>query len=330
MIRRVKSLIKSKLATGGAENKKSGFDIIGDIHGYHKELVDLLSSMDYKKEDGVWKHPSRTAVFVGDLVSRGPDSRSVLKIVHDMVENGSAYAILGNHELNMIGYFTLDKKGKPCYQPPPSNILQLERIRAQYAKNVELLQSYVKWLRTLPFYLELDSFRVVHAYWNDSNLKLISETITEGRLSKKMIKEIFKGKTEFAQAVKQTTRGIELSLPDNLVIKDAKNVPRTNFRIKWWQEPSGKTFRELGFGNRFLLPDYTVPEQILFPFDIYDTSKAALFFGHYCLGTDPKIVAPNLCCVDGCVAGNGTLLAYRWNGENTLSDANIAIAPITL
>ncbi|MET8718616.1 polynucleotide kinase-phosphatase [Streptomyces misionensis] len=71
------------------------FDIIGDVHGCSAELESLLSKLGY--DDGV--HPEgRTAVFVGDLVDRGPDSPGVLRRVMDMVEAGHALCVPGNHE----------------------------------------------------------------------------------------------------------------------------------------------------------------------------------------------------------------------------------------
>ncbi|MGW4493453.1 polynucleotide kinase-phosphatase [Streptomyces sp. NPDC004376] len=71
------------------------FDIIGDIHGCSSELESLLATLGY--EDGV--HPEgRTAVFVGDLVDRGPDSPGVLRRVMGMVGAGSALCVPGNHE----------------------------------------------------------------------------------------------------------------------------------------------------------------------------------------------------------------------------------------
>ncbi|WP_327698193.1 polynucleotide kinase-phosphatase [Streptomyces sp. NBC_00459] len=71
------------------------FDIIGDIHGCAAELDSLLGKLGY--EDGV--HPSgRTAVFVGDLVDRGPDSPGVLRRVMSMVGSGNALCVPGNHE----------------------------------------------------------------------------------------------------------------------------------------------------------------------------------------------------------------------------------------
>ncbi|MER5479737.1 polynucleotide kinase-phosphatase [Streptomyces sp. NPDC002734] len=71
------------------------FDIVGDIHGCSSELESLLGKLGYV--DGV--HPEgRTAVFVGDLVDRGPDSPGVLRRVMSMVESGSALCVPGNHE----------------------------------------------------------------------------------------------------------------------------------------------------------------------------------------------------------------------------------------
>ncbi|GAA1433222.1 polynucleotide kinase-phosphatase [Streptomyces thermospinosisporus] len=71
------------------------FDIIGDIHGCSSELEALLGKLGYV--DGA--HPEgRTAVFVGDLVDRGPDSPGVLRRVMGMVKSGNALCVPGNHE----------------------------------------------------------------------------------------------------------------------------------------------------------------------------------------------------------------------------------------
>ncbi|MBM7173821.1 polynucleotide kinase-phosphatase, partial [Streptomyces sp. G44] len=75
------------------------FDIIGDIHGCASELETLLAKLGYV--DGT--HPEgRTAVFVGDLVDRGPDTPGVLRRVMSMVGSGAALCVPGNHE-NKLG-----------------------------------------------------------------------------------------------------------------------------------------------------------------------------------------------------------------------------------
>ncbi|MEU6682037.1 polynucleotide kinase-phosphatase [Streptomyces sp. NPDC046832] len=82
------------------------FDIIGDIHGCSAELESLLAKLGYV--DGV--HPEgRTAVFVGDLVDRGPDSPGVLRRVMAMVKSGNALCVPGNHE-NKYGRYLRGRK----------------------------------------------------------------------------------------------------------------------------------------------------------------------------------------------------------------------------
>jgi polynucleotide kinase-phosphatase len=81
------------------------FDIVGDVHGCSAELFTLLTRLGYdlvrddedRPVDAA--HPEgRTAVFVGDLVDRGPDSPGVLRLVMGMVAAGTAICVPGNHE----------------------------------------------------------------------------------------------------------------------------------------------------------------------------------------------------------------------------------------
>ncbi|KDN18454.1 polynucleotide kinase-phosphatase [Amycolatopsis rifamycinica] len=75
------------------------FDVIGDVHGCVAELEELLAALGYA--DGV--HPDgRTAVFVGDLVDRGPDTPGVLRRVMGMAAAGNALVVCGNHEQKLV------------------------------------------------------------------------------------------------------------------------------------------------------------------------------------------------------------------------------------
>lgn len=79
------------------------FDIIGDVHGCRAELVELLTALGYVVGSGGARHPDgRRAVFVGDLVDRGPDTAGVLTLVMDMVDAGNALAVCGNHEQKLL------------------------------------------------------------------------------------------------------------------------------------------------------------------------------------------------------------------------------------
>lgn len=81
-------------------DERGPFDIIGDVHGCFDELQELLRKCDYAPdEQGVWRHPEgRRAIFLGDIINRGPRSIDCLCLVMDMVEAGSALCVPGNHE----------------------------------------------------------------------------------------------------------------------------------------------------------------------------------------------------------------------------------------
>ena len=84
------------------------FDVIGDIHGCRAELETLLAELGYaivRDADGRAvgaSHPGRRAVFVGDLVDRGPDTPGVLRLVMGMVGAGDALCVPGNHENKLV------------------------------------------------------------------------------------------------------------------------------------------------------------------------------------------------------------------------------------
>lgn len=87
------------------------FDIIGDIHGCYEELIELLHKLNYSVDSvedngtnyglNIYHPENRKAVFLGDLVDRGPASPSVLKLVMSMVRSGSALCVPGNHDMKL-------------------------------------------------------------------------------------------------------------------------------------------------------------------------------------------------------------------------------------
>ena len=79
------------------------FDIVGDVHGCADELIELLGTLGYVEQDGLWSHPQgRRAIFLGDLVDRGPRISDVLRLVMRMVEAGYALAVPGNHDVKLM------------------------------------------------------------------------------------------------------------------------------------------------------------------------------------------------------------------------------------
>jgi protein phosphatase len=83
------------------------FDIIGDVHGCADELRELLATLGYQveQENGAYRvtpPAGRKAVFVGDLVDRGPGIPDALRIVMSMVAAGAALCVPGNHDMKLV------------------------------------------------------------------------------------------------------------------------------------------------------------------------------------------------------------------------------------
>jgi protein phosphatase len=84
------------------------FDVIGDVHGCRAELESLLADLGYHVTRDADGHATgahydgRRAIFVGDLVDRGPDTPGVLRLVMGMVAAGHAFCVAGNHEAKLL------------------------------------------------------------------------------------------------------------------------------------------------------------------------------------------------------------------------------------
>src|SRR5262249_62279240 len=79
------------------------FDLIGDVHGCAEELEELLGLLGYRLSEGAYVHPEgRTAIFLGDLVDRGPRVLDALRIPRSMAERGSALCLPGNHDVKFL------------------------------------------------------------------------------------------------------------------------------------------------------------------------------------------------------------------------------------
>jgi protein phosphatase len=79
------------------------FDVIGDVHGCCDELELLLGKLGYQQDHAAgWRHPEgRKAVFLGDLVDRGPRVLDTLNLARRMVAAEAALCIPGNHDVKL-------------------------------------------------------------------------------------------------------------------------------------------------------------------------------------------------------------------------------------
>lgn len=116
---------------------------IGDLHGCYSELQQLLAQIAF--------HPQRDRLwFVGDLISRGPDSLACLRFVRDLGDR--AVAVLGNHEIRALTGLS-------------GNATAEFNLYMGYFSDASDREELYDWLRTLPLVHRDRSlgFTMVHA-----------------------------------------------------------------------------------------------------------------------------------------------------------------------
>ncbi|MFI1913622.1 polynucleotide kinase-phosphatase [Nocardia sp. NPDC020380] len=139
------------------------FDVIGDIHGCRSELETLLGELGYTLERDAAGRPvdaqhaeGRTAVFVGDLVDRGPDTPGVLRLVMGMVAAGNALCVTGNHEFKLVR--ALDGRKVKVAHGLAESLAQLEAEEPEFRKAAH------EFMRGLISHYVLDEGKLVVAH----------------------------------------------------------------------------------------------------------------------------------------------------------------------
>jgi hypothetical protein len=300
------------------------FDLIGDIHGHADELVQLLELLGYEKTHGSYRHPERKVIFLGDFIDRGPKIRQVLEIVRPMIEEGKALAVMGNHELNALAYHTEDpeESGQYLRRRSPKNEKQhrqtVEQLRPQE------LRSYLEWFHTLPMWLDLEGLRAVHACWDEDAIAPIAQAVQAHRgLTPGFLQEACKKGGPLFAPVEVILKGKEGKLPAGASFQDKDGHVRTEIRTRWYLEPNGHTYRTYALQSDEIACDLPLDDTVIEAAAPYPATSKPVFVGHYWLSAQrPELLADNVACLDFSVAKGGFLCAYRWNGEQTLSNEN--------
>lgn len=299
------------------------YDIIGDIHGHAAELSDLLKHLGYQRHGRRYRHADRKVVFVGDFVDRGPAIGEVIEIARAMVDAGDALAVMGNHEYNAIAFHAAvpGKTGRWFREHSAKNLKQHQATLDQLSAGE--LADAIGWFKTLPVALELDGIRVVHAAWRDEQIGVIHRLLeTLGRFGADFLAESERAGSELSSdlnhAVEDVLKGPELELPSGLSIVDKGGHRRDSVRVKWYEEPAGRTYRGYHFGSDNV-PDVAIESAAVRGLTGYPADAPPVFVGHYWLTGTPTPLAANVACTDYSVAKGGKLVAYRWDGERVLS-----------
>lgn len=313
------------------------YDIIGDIHGHADKLEALLGRMGYRNRQGAWRHPGRTAIFVGDFIDRGTQGVETVQTVRAMVDAGTALAVMGNHELNAIAWHTPDHREPGEYLRPRArepwgskNRQQHEKFLAQVEHEPAMHADLVAWFLTLPLWLDLEGLRVVHACWHAPFIDWLAPRLRDGRyLTPELLvnattepedpSEKDTPEPSVFKAVEVLTKGIEIPLPAPHSFKDKDGHTRSRVRVRWWDHEA-TSYRDLALLSdelRLALPDLPAPGHARLP--LLDPKPT--FFGHYWMTGAPRTQSNTAVCVDYSAGKDGPLVAYRWDQGAPLETA---------
>jgi len=299
------------------------YDIIGDIHGYCSKLKELLRKLDYTEVDGLWKHPERKVIFVGDYIDRGPEIRETLHLVRNMVEAGAAIAIMGNHEYNAVAFSKQGDDGNYLRSHNAVHTKQHQATLDQFASHPGEWQSYLEWFYTLPLFLDLGNLRVVHACWDDAHIAWLKIQNYFTMNDELLLASHQKG-TKAYEVINDTLKGKEFNIPEKFAWHDKDGHARTANRVKWWVNPGTNNYGDFLFNCPQSLKTEKIPDYV--KVNIYPSHAPPIFFGHYWLEDKfPVIQSENVICLDYSVAKDGALVGYRWSGEEVINNKHFVM-----
>ena len=144
-----------------------------------------------------------------------------------------------------------------------------------------------------------------------------------GQLTDALIYESVKSGTALNEAIEDTLKGKEMKMPNGLSFKDKDGAKRTDIRIKWWEDPSQTTYKNISVEAIADLPEEPIDITTLKNKDFYGLDSKMVFFGHYWLKGQPSIYRDNICCLDYSIAKGGHLVAYRLDDESQLDNSKL-------
>ncbi|HTN33243.1 MAG TPA: metallophosphoesterase [Marinobacter sp.] len=304
-----------------------GYDIIGDIHGCANTLIRLLEQMGYRKINGVYQHNRRQAVFIGDIIDRGPRIREALHLVRDMVELGAARIVMGNHEYNALGYCTRARPGSGrayLREHNPRHDRLIRETLDQFENHPEEWSEFLQWFYTIPLFIDDEDFRAVHACWDSELIEEFKRVQGGDRIDEDFLHASADINSFAGQVMDTLLRGTDLRLPNGLSITGRDGYVRKFFRTKFWAQ-NPRTYADVVFQPDPLPADVAVQElsdEELRQLISYPQDAPPVFVGHYWMEGKPSPLKPNVACIDFSAVKYGKLVAYRMNGEKVLSKDN--------
>ncbi|MGP4713709.1 metallophosphoesterase [Psychrobacter sp. DM8] len=298
-------------------------DIIGDIHGYADKLIGLLTQLDYQHNGQYFVPPKgHRALFIGDLIDRGPQQIKTLEIVFAMLDAGVADAVMGNHEYNALAFATLDPEHPEHYLRVHNEIhtRQHKAFLDEVTFGSELHTYWLKRFYEIPLWLETDYACFVHACWDVDSMAMLKPLLTDdNRLTLKALIHTSQKHTPLFEALERVLKGVETPLPEGIVMVDKEGTTRTRVRVRWWLDDlNDRPIHDIARAPASAIaqiPYDTKPE----PIDFTLKTTKPIFVGHYWLTGTPAPLSPQVVCTDYSAAvDSGYLTSYQLDTDHPL------------
>lgn len=299
------------------------YDLIGDVHGCSRTLEHLLERLGYRKQGGVWRHAYRMALFLGDIIDRGPRIRDALHRVHDMVDAEQAACIMGNHEFYALGWHT-PAPAASGRQFVREHIPRHERLIRETQQQFEAYpgewKAFLAWMQELPLFIDAGRFRLVHACWDAGLIEALRQQYPTGSVDQAFVAQAAVADSFAAHVFDRLLRGTNFPLPHGLSTLSDEGFPRYSFRTKFWEEDP-QTYGDIVFQPE-ALPEQAA-QRVLSSREKrqllqYGEDEPLLFVGHYWRSGRPAPIRKNLACLDYSAVKAGKLVAYRLDQEAQL------------
>ncbi|MBO6277191.1 MAG: metallophosphoesterase, partial [Pseudomonas sp.] len=197
------------------------YDLIGDVHGCAHTLEHLLEHLGYRKLAGIWRHPQRMAVFLGDIIDRGPRIRESLHIVYDMVRSGQALCLMGNHEFNALGWCTPAPAGSGkqfVREHTPRHARLIHETLEQFDKYPAEWREFVQWFYDMPLFVDAGRFRVVHACWDSEVIATLRAQYPDGCIDEAFLQAAAVSDSFASLSFNRLLRGTDMRLPGGMTL----------------------------------------------------------------------------------------------------------------
>jgi len=155
--------------------------------------------------------------------------------------------------------------------------------------------------------------------WQPRPVKIIDRMDTPEMANEMLNKASEKGTWQY-EAIETLLKGKEIPLKEGMCFHDKDGNERHDIRVRWWDKTAA-TYQDAFMGPesaRTHIPDDEINGDHLVE---YAHDAPPVFLGHYWMEGILALLAPNIACLDYSVAkSGGQLVAYRWDGEQILSN----------